>query len=120
MPIFRARNFELINGAVLADMEIAHECYGEMAADKCNVILVTHGITNSHHAAGTVTSDRRKGWWNEVIGPRKVFDTTRYCIVSSNILDSSYGSTGPRPGAGFSISPPRRDAGRASCWRGKA
>ena len=95
MPVFRARNFELINGAVLADLEIAHECYGGMAADKCNVILVTHGITSSHYAAGTATSDRRKGWWNEIIGPRKVFDTTRYCIVSSNILGSSYSSTGP-------------------------
>lgn len=34
-------------------------------------------------------------WWSEVIGPRRVFDTTRYCVVSSNMLGSSYGSTGP-------------------------
>ncbi len=95
MPIFRERNFELVSGAVLADLEIAYECYGEMAADAGNVILVTHGIASSHHAAGTVTADRRKGWWNDVIGPEKVFDTTRYCIVSPNMLGSSYGSTGP-------------------------
>ncbi len=69
MPAFRARNFELVSGAVLADLEIAYECYGEMTDDRSNVILVTHGITSSHHAAGLVTSDRRKGWWNEVIGP---------------------------------------------------
>ena len=95
MPVLRALNFELANGAVLADLEIAYECYGEMAADASNVILVTHGITSSHHAAGTVTSDRRKGWANDVIGREKVFDTTRYYIISSNILGSSYGSTGP-------------------------
>ncbi len=95
MPKYHARNFELKSGAVLADLEIAYESYGEMAADKSNVILVTHGITASHHAAGTATLDRRRGWWSEVIGSQKVFDTTRYCIVSSNILGSSYGSTGP-------------------------
>ena len=95
MAIYRTQNFELTNGAVLADLEIAYECYGGMTADKSNVILVTHGITSSHHAAGTVTSDRRKGWWSEVIGPKKLFDTTRYCIVSSNTLGSCYGSTGP-------------------------
>ena len=80
---------------MLTDLEIAYECYGEMASDKNNVILVTHGITSSHHAAGETTSDRRHGWWSEVIAPQKVFNTNRYCIVSSNALGSCYGSTGP-------------------------
>ncbi len=95
MPIFRSHNFELGNGMRLAEVEIAYECYGEIAGDVSNVILVTHGITSSHHATGPATLDRRRGWWSEVIGPQKVFDTARYCIVSSNILGSSYGSTGP-------------------------
>ena len=94
MPIFRTQNFELTNGAVLADLDIAYECYGELAADKNNAILVTHGITSSHHAAGEITPDRRRGWWSEVIGPNKVFDTSRCCIISSNALGSCYGSTG--------------------------
>jgi homoserine O-acetyltransferase len=95
VPTFQTRNFELRSGAVLADLEIAYESYGEMTADRDNVILVTHGITSSHHAAGAATLDRRRGWWSEVIGPQRVFNTTRYCIVSSNMLGSSYGSTGP-------------------------
>jgi len=95
MPTFHTQNFELKSGATLAEVEITYEYYGEIAADRSNVILVAHGITSSHHAAGTTTSDRRKGWWSEVIGPKKLFDTTRYCIVSSNILGSCYGSTGP-------------------------
>ena len=110
MPSFCTRNFLLAGGAVLAEVEIAYEVYGEIAPARDNVILVTHGITSSHHAAGTITADRRKGWWHEVIGPGKLFDTTRYAIVSSNVLGSCYGSTGPasrdpatgRPyGAGF-------------------
>ena len=95
MPTFHTQNFQLKTGAKLVELEIAYECYGEMTTDRDNVILVMHGITSSHHAAGTTTLDRRRGWWSEVIGPQKVFDTARYCIVSSNCLGSSYGSTGP-------------------------
>jgi homoserine O-acetyltransferase len=95
MPVFRTADFELASGATLAELEIAYECYGDISAGADNVILVTHGLTSSHHAAGAVTADRRKGWWSEVIGPGKVFDTDRYCIISPNMLGSCYGSTGP-------------------------
>jgi len=95
MPLFHVHNFELAGGGVLADLHLAYECYGEMAPDSGNVILVTHGITSSHLAAGTVTADRRRGWYNELVGPGKLFDTGHYCIVSPNMLGSCYGSTGP-------------------------
>jgi homoserine O-acetyltransferase len=95
MTIFRIPKFSLTNGEKLSEVEIAYECYGELNADKSNAILVTHGITASHIAAGIVTLDRRKGWWNEIIGPGQLFDTSKYCIVSSNVLGSCYGSTGP-------------------------
>ena len=38
VPTFQTRNFELKTGAILVDLEIAYECYGEMTADKDNVI----------------------------------------------------------------------------------
>jgi homoserine O-acetyltransferase len=95
VPLFQARDFPLAGGAVLAELAVAYECYGELAPDRGNAILVTHGITSSHHAAGAIAADRRTGWWSEAIGPGKVFDTERYCVVSSNMLGSCYGSTGP-------------------------
>ena len=95
MAIFCAPTLILKNGAALSDIEIAYECYGELNEEKSNAILITHGTTSSHIAAGTVTLDRRKGWWNEVIGPGLLFDTTKYCMISTNVLGSSYGSTGP-------------------------
>lgn len=95
MPTFRSKNFELTGGDRLAEIEIAYDCYGEFSDLADNVILVCHGLTSSHHAAGEVTADRRRGWWDEVIGPGKLFDTRHYCIVSSNTLGSCYGSTGP-------------------------
>jgi homoserine O-acetyltransferase len=95
MTKFRIPELNLESGDKLSDVEIAYECYGDLNADRSNAILVTHGITSSHVAAGEVTPDRRKGWWNEIIGPDRLFDTSRFCIVSSNVLGSCYGSTGP-------------------------
>jgi homoserine O-acetyltransferase len=95
MSLFTSKDFELENGERLPVFEIAYECYGEMAEDRGNVILVSHGITSSHHAAGAPTLDRRRGWYGELIGPGKLFDTDRYYVVSPNCLGSCYGSTGP-------------------------
>ncbi|MBT6511598.1 MAG: alpha/beta fold hydrolase, partial [Rhodospirillaceae bacterium] len=37
----------------------------------------------------------RPGWWNAAIGPGKALDTDQFFIVSSNVLGSYGGSTGP-------------------------
>ncbi|HUS55927.1 MAG TPA: alpha/beta fold hydrolase [Thermohalobaculum sp.] len=95
MAVIQLGEMRLTGGAPLAEVEIAYETYGEMAPGRDNVILVAHGTTSSHQAAGPVTPDRRKGWWDAVIGPGKLFDTNRFCVVSSNVLGSCYGSTGP-------------------------
>jgi homoserine O-acetyltransferase/O-succinyltransferase len=95
MPQFQSNNFQLEGREVLPTLTVAFEIYGSLNSDASNVILVAHGATSSHHAAGRVTPDRRMGWWDEVIGPGKLFDTEKYCIVSSNMLGSCYGTTGP-------------------------
>jgi len=90
------RDFRLQNGAVLPEASLAFETYGKLAADGRNAVLVTHGFTSSHHAAGKYqTSDEAVGWWDALIGPGKAIDTDKLFAVSSNMLGSSYGSTNP-------------------------
>ena len=94
---FTAYGFKLDSGRVLPEMTLAYETYGRLAADGRNAILFTHGFTSSHHAAGKYTpADATAGSWDGLIGPGKAIDTTRYYVVASNMLGSSYGSTAPR------------------------
>jgi homoserine O-acetyltransferase len=90
------RNLKLENGQVLPEVTIAYESYGRLAPDGRNAILIAHGYTSHHYAAGrSRPSDPQPGWWDRLIGPGKAIDTTRFFVVSSNALGSCYGTTGP-------------------------
>jgi len=86
--------FQLGSGLVLPQVDVAYATYGTLAADGRNAILVTHGYTASHrmlaHGAGVA-----EGSWAPLIGSGKPLDTDRFFVVCSNILGSSYGTTGP-------------------------
>ena len=107
--MFTTKNFTLDNGQSLAELTLAYETHGRLAADGRNAILVTHGFTSSHHAAGPPAGgDAQPGFWDGLIGAGKTIDTDRYFVVSSNMLGSSYGSTAPRsdnPATGKSYGP---------------
>src|SRR5262245_58147257 len=99
---FTARDFPLDAGGVLPEMTLAYETYGALGADG-RAILLTHGFTSSHHFAGRYRpggappglADGDLGAWDKLIGPGKAIDTDRRFAVASNMLGSSYGSTGP-------------------------
>ncbi len=92
--IFAIRDFRLQNGAVMPEVDIAYETYGRLARDGRNAVLVTHGYTSSHHAAGrNPANGHQPGWWDGLIGPGKAIDTDRLFVVASNMLGSSFGST---------------------------
>ena len=87
---------QLESGRLLGPLTLAYETYGTLNADRSNAILVCHAWTGDAHAAGRNSSDDRKpGWWDDMIGPGKVLDTDRYFILSSNVIGSCKGSTGP-------------------------
>lgn len=86
----------LESGKVLPEYTVAYETYGELNEAKDNAILVSHALTGDAHAAGKNSeSDKKFGWWNDMIGPDKAFDTNKYFIISSNILGGCSGTTGP-------------------------
>jgi homoserine O-acetyltransferase len=106
---FVISNFRLQDGAVMAEAKIAYETYGQLAADGKNAVLITHGYTSSHHAAGRNPANfNLPGWWDGLIGSGKAIDTDRLFVVSSNMLGSASGSTNgasPNPRTGKPYGP---------------
>lgn len=101
--IFSAPDFPLENGQTLPLLELAYETYGSLNAKGDNAVLVVHGYTSSHHAAGKNAAGKEgrgvtpgaAGWFDGLIGPGKAVDTDRYFVVSVNALGSAHGSSGP-------------------------
>lgn len=86
----------LRNGAELGPFTLAYETYGTLNAARDNVILVMHALSGDAHAAGRHhPGDRKPGWWNEMIGPGRAFDTSRYFVLCANVIGGCKGSTGP-------------------------
>lgn len=85
----------LESGRILEPYEISYETYGELNEDKSNVIVITHALTGSHHAAGVYEGENKAGWWDGLIGPNKTIDTNKYFVICSNVIGSCFGSTGP-------------------------
>ena len=84
----------LQHGGVLRNAELAYVTYGALAPGGRNAVLLTHGYTSSHRFAEAGSA--ADGSWRELVGPGRAIDTDRLFVVSSNMLGSSYGSTGPR------------------------
>jgi homoserine O-acetyltransferase/O-succinyltransferase len=82
-------------GKSLGPVTLAFETYGRLNADKSNAILVVHALSGDAHAAGVHRGENNPGWWEDMIGPGKAFDTDRYFIICSNVIGGCKGSTGP-------------------------
>lgn len=85
----------LESGAALSPVEIAYETWGHLNASRSNAILITHAFTGDAHAAGISHENGKPGWWDNMIGPGKAFDTDRYFVICSNVLGGCQGTTGP-------------------------
>lgn len=87
---------KLENGLDFGPITIAYETYGKLNRAKDNAVLIVHALTGDAHAAGYHSEeDRKPGWWDEMIGPNKAFDTNEYFVICQNILGGCKGTTGP-------------------------
>lgn len=78
--------FELETGHTLPTLRIAYHTYGELNAERNNVVWVCHALTANSDVAD---------WWPHTVEEGRFLDPTRYFIVCANILGSHYGTTGP-------------------------
>ncbi len=85
----------LESGAMLGPVTVAYQTWGELNADRSNVVLVCHALTGDQYAVGTHPITGKPGWWESMIGPGKSIDTDRFFVICPNCLGGCMGTTGP-------------------------
>jgi homoserine O-acetyltransferase len=76
--------FHLESGEWLPELELAYTTYGELNADKSNVVWVCHAFTGNANPSD---------WWSGLIGEKRLFNPNHYFVICVNVLGSHYGST---------------------------
>jgi homoserine O-acetyltransferase len=86
----------LDSGRQFGPIQVRYETYGRLDDQRANAILILHAFSGDAHAAGYHNdTDRKPGWWDQMIGPGKPFDTDKYFVICSNCLGGCQGTTGP-------------------------
>ena len=90
-------SLKLSSGATLRPFILAYETYGKLNENRSNAILICHALSGDSHVAGYYTNDpdEQPGWWDDAVGPGKMFDTDRFFVICSNVIGGCQGSTGP-------------------------
>ena len=102
-------SLKLDSGTTLKDYNLCYETYGILNKRRDNAILICHALTGDQHAAGyNNVTDKKPGWWDNMIGPGKPVDTNKFFVVCPNNLGGCGGSTGPlsqNPSTGTAYGP---------------
>ncbi len=83
-------------GVVLANFTVAYQTYGKLNARKTNAVMVCHALTGDQFVSEVHPITGKDGWWSQILGPGKIFDTNKYFIICANVLGGCMGSTGPK------------------------
>ena len=94
----------LDSGATLGPVQVAFQTYGSLNDSKSNAVLICHAFSGDAHVAGIHAESGKTGWWDNMVGPGKAFDTDQYFVICSNVLGGCAGLPGRHP------STPTRDA----------
>ena len=86
--------FAMKRGGQLLGARIAYETWGTLNAAHDNAVLVLTGLSPSAHLTASA-QDPTPGWWQDMAGPGRAIDTTRWFLICVNALGSDKGSTCP-------------------------
>ena len=89
-------DLQLESGQELVGARLAYESWGELNPEKSNAVLVLHALTGDSHLIGDSGNGHpTAGWWNGIVGDGEAIDTSRFFVLTPNVLGGCQGSTGP-------------------------
>jgi homoserine O-acetyltransferase/O-succinyltransferase len=86
--------FALVLGGSLPEITIRYEEWGVRRGNGDNTIVVLPALS-AHSHLKSHAADPAEGWWEDMVGPGRAFDTQRWHVVCASLLGSPYGSTCP-------------------------
>jgi len=92
----RDKPIRLDCGVELGPITVGYQTYGRLNAERSNAILICHALTGDQYVADPHPITGKPGWWNDLVGPGRLFDTDRYFLICSNVLGGCMGTTGPK------------------------
>ncbi|MFA6989310.1 MAG: homoserine O-acetyltransferase [Candidatus Gastranaerophilaceae bacterium] len=82
---FTADEFTFVCGRKIKDVKMGYETWGSLNAEGTNAVYICAFHSGTGHAAGKYReTDKRAGYWNDIIGPDKPIDTNKYFVVSAD------------------------------------
>ena len=76
----------LTSGALLEEVTVNYQTYGNLNNAGDNAILVCHALTAGSLVGTLEEEDKEKGWWEPLVGPGKALDTNKYFVICINAL----------------------------------
>ncbi|WP_280431613.1 homoserine O-acetyltransferase MetX [Nocardia brasiliensis] len=96
LGIIPVGDIRLESGAVIPQVHLAVQRWGELSPELDNVVLVEHALTGDSHVVGFPDDIHPlPGWWDGMVGPGCPLDTDEWCVIATNVLGGCKGSTGP-------------------------
>ncbi len=83
LHILEIEEFTTESGFQISNLPLSYQLFGKELGT-APVVLVNHALTGNSNVAG------KEGWWNELIGDKKVINTQEYTILSFNIPGNGY------------------------------
>ena len=83
-------------GKEVKNFPMAVQTIGKLNKDKSNAILICHGLTGDQYIVSKHPVTGKPGWWENLVGKGKIFDTDKYFIICPNVIGGCMGSWGPK------------------------
>ncbi|HEX8577843.1 MAG TPA: alpha/beta fold hydrolase [Flavobacterium sp.] len=71
------------NGKTVDNISLFYQVFGHDIG-KAPVVLVNHALTGNSNVTG------KKGWWNDIVGEKKIIDTRCFTIIAFNIPGNGF------------------------------
>lgn len=117
------KEFPLVLGGSLPEVEIVWEEWGDPGLPGDRTVMIMPALSASSHARSG-PDDPTPGWWEQMVGDGGYIDTRRYRVICAAILGSPFGSTSalsinPRTGEPYGCDFPQitpADQARCHAW----